>query len=330
MLRKGKIPQALLRSLLCRISQPQPSVLIGPKVGEDAFAASLTERIIVASTDPITFTAKEIGFYAVNINANDVATMGAQPKWFLATLLLPQSTKQSQIKSIFDDIDRTCRSLGVSLCGGHTEIIPSIDTPIVVGTMIGTVKSRKLVVAEKARPGDMVLLTKKLAIEGTAIIANEKPRVVRRILGNDGLKRARGFLHDPGISVVKEARLAIAAASVSAMHDPTEGGLIWGVREVAASSGKGIEVDLDKVPIYDETIKICNYFKINPYGLIASGSLLIVASPVNAKRIARSIGNVGIKCTEIGIVKSRGTTFRKDGKIVRGLRLEMDEICRVL
>lgn len=330
MLRKGKIPQALLRSLLSRISPPQPSVLIGPKVGEDAFAACLSDKIIVASTDPITFTSKEIGFYAVNINANDVATMGAQPKWFLATLLLPQSIKQSQIKDIFDDIDRTCRSLGVSLCGGHTEIIPSIETPIVVGTMIGTVKRHKLVVAENARPGDIVLLTKRLAIEGTAIIANEKPGVVKKILGKEGFKRASGFLHDPGISVVKEARLAADTASVSAMHDPTEGGLIWGIREVAASSGRGIEVDLDKVPIYDETIKICDYFKINPYGLIASGSLLIAAPPVKAKRIARALRNAGIQCTEIGIVKSRGITFRKDGKIVRRLQLEMDEICRVV
>ncbi|MGQ9604068.1 MAG: AIR synthase family protein [bacterium] len=307
-----------------------PSVLVGPQVGEDAFAASVADDVIVASTDPITFTAKDIGYYAVNINANDIVTMGAKPRWFLATLLLPQSIGKSQIHGIFRQIDQTCRSMGLSLCGGHTEIVPSIETPIVVGTMIGTVRREKLVISKNARLGDIVLLTKMLAIEGTAIIANERPKEALRILGRDGFRKACRFLYDPGISVVRDAQIAVVAASVNAMHDPTEGGLIWGVSELSIAIGKGIEVDLDRVPIYEETIRLCNHFGISPFGLIASGSLLIVASPENAKKIRRRLRKAGIHCTEIGLVKSTGVVFKRNGKIVRGVRLESDEICRVL
>ena len=330
MLRKGKIPQKLLENLLSTISPPLPSVLVGPKVGEDAFAASLSEDTLVASTDPITFTAKEIGFYAVNINANDVVTMGAKPRWFLATLLLPQLASQSEIRSIFRQIDLACQSIGASLCGGHTEVVPSIENPIVVGTMIGTVRKERLIVSRNAKAGDIVLLTKRLAIEGTAIIAREKPKIALRVLGRRGFRKACRFVRKPGISVVKEALIAVETASVSAMHDPTEGGLIWGVKELASASGRGIEVDLDRVPVYDETIKLCNHFKINPFGLIASGSLLIVASQENARRIGLRLRSAGIECTEIGVMRSRGVLFRQNGKRVRGLRIESDEICRVL
>ena len=327
---EGKLSHALLQNLLGSLTPPGREVIIGPKVGEDAFAARVGETIVVASTDPITFTTHEIGYYLVNVNANDVATMGAAPRWLLATALFPPGTSQTEIAGLFAELDRACVEVGARLCGGHTEVTSSVTRPVVVGTMIGFVAKGSLVRPQRVRPGDRVLLTKRLAIEGTAILARERPQQLKRVVGATGLAKARKFLHDPGISVVREALLAVKVASVHAMHDPTEGGLIWGLKELSLASGKGIEVDFDDVPIYPETKAICDYFGINPLGLIASGSLLIVVTARDSIKVRRSLKRAGIECSDIGVVKGRGVTLRKGGRRIPLPEIKCDEIARIL
>jgi hydrogenase maturation factor len=327
---EGKIPHAILSDLLSRLTPPGREVIVGPAVGEDAFAVGVGRTTLVASTDPITFTRESVGYYAVNVNANDVATMGARPRWFLATALVPPSTPKRYLASLFEEVDAACVTLGIRLCGGHTEVTSAVTRPVLVGAMLGTVPRKDLVRPERAREGDRVLLTKRLALEGTSIIARERRHEVERLLGRRAAARARKFLFSPGISVVKEALLACDAARVNAMHDPTEGGFIWGLRELAMATGRGVEVDLDTVPVYDETAKICKHFSINPLGLIASGSLLIVASRTGAARIMRTLSCAGISCSDIGAVHGKRTVLRKNGKRVRFPSLKADEISRIL
>jgi hydrogenase maturation factor len=183
---------------------------------------------------------------------------------------------------------------------------------------------------ERARVGDRILLTKRLALEGTSIIARERRREAERILGVKRAVRARRLLFTPGISVVKEAMCAVETAPVHAMHDPTEGGFIWGMRELSEAAGIGTEVDLDSVPIYDETRLICDYFKVDPLGLIASGSLLIVASARSASRMTEAIRNLGIECTGIGRMCGKQTRFLRRGKPVKVPGIKCDEIARVI
>ncbi len=327
---EGKLPHALLDKLLSQLSEPGRDVIIGPQVGEDAFAARVGKKVVVASTDPITFTSHEIGYYLVNINANDVATMGAQPRWLLATALLPKGISRGAIARLFAEIDKACLEVGASLCGGHTEITGVVSQPVVIGTMLGVVDEDRLVRPQRVRSGDCVLLTKRLAIEGTAIIARERPEDVRLLLGRKSFARAMKFLHDPGISIVAEALTAVRVARVHAMHDPTEGGLIWGIKELSLATGKGIEVDLESIPIYPETRLLCEHFGINVLGLIASGSLLIVASEKDSKRIMRSLRRRGVECNPIGIVKGKQVVLRKHGKKVRLPEIASDEITRIL
>jgi hydrogenase maturation factor len=234
------------------------------------------------------------------------------------------------LTSLFDEVDKACVELGIRLCGGHTEMTSAITRPLIVGAMLGTVEKRKLVRPSRARVGDRVLLTKRLALEGTSIIARERKREVERLLGRKAAALARGLLFDPGISVVKEALLACKAARVNAMHDPTEGGFIWGVKEMALSTCRGVEIDLDRVPIYDDTIAICKHFKINPLGLIASGSLLIVASKTGAARIMRKLSSAGIECSDIGRLQGKRPVFLRRGRSVRVPALKADEISRIL
>jgi hydrogenase expression/formation protein HypE len=327
---EGKIRHRLLAGLLSRLTPPGRSVVVGPAIGEDACAVEAGGDLVVASSDPITFTAHHIGYYSVNVNANDVATMGARPRWFVATLLLPPGTGERAMRTVFDEVDRTCVGLGIRVVGGHTEVTSAVTSPVVVGTMLGTVPRQRLVRPRRARRGDAILMTKRLALEGTSIIARERRADVERLLGNRRAARARNLLFDPGISVVREALTAVRASPVHAMHDPTEGGLLWGLRELAQATCLGIEIDVERIPVFDETERICKRFGIDPLGLIASGSLLIVASQRHAAGISGAIRALGIECTVIGRMSSRGLWGLYGGRRKRLPDLVADEIGRAL
>jgi len=340
----GKLPAGHLARLLARYVPSDERVVLGPGVGRDAAVISFGERYLVAKTDPITFASDEIGWYAVHINANDVACTGATVRWFLATLLLPEGrTDPLLVDTIFDQIAGACAELGVELVGGHTEITYGLDRPIVAGCMLGEVAPERLVRPDGARPGDGLLVTKGIAVEGTAIIAREKmrpPSVPPNPGGEDGglagldgslLERCRGFLHDPGISVVRDAAVATAAGEVHAMHDPTEGGLATGLWELAAAAGVGLEVDEAAIPLLPETRVLCARLGLDPLGLIASGALLLAVAPEDTAAILGALEEAGIAAAHIGRVVERG-----QGLVLRGAtgerslpRFERDEIARL-
>ncbi|MFH1480290.1 MAG: AIR synthase family protein [Pseudomonadota bacterium] len=304
----GKLDSNILQRLIQRYSLTDDRVLLGPRIGEDAAAIDLDGKILIVTTDPITFATTEIGYYSVMVNANDIATMGASPRWFSVTVLLPESnTTEELVDSIFQQIHKACKGLGVSLIGGHTEITYGLNRPILVGQMIGEVEKGAMITTGGARPGDAILLTKGICIEGTSIIAREKEReLLSYEISMDLIKQAQHFLFDPGISIVEEARLAAEAGLVHAMHDITEGGLANGLYEISMAAGVQIEVEMDKVPIYNESRILCEVFGLNPLGVIASGSLLISISETEAEKILDLFKQRGIPITRIGHVKAYG------------------------
>ena len=330
----GKLPPRVLENLLARCSVPKRSrVVLGPRFGEDAAVIDLGPKYLVAKTDPITFTAERIGWYAVNINANDIATLGARPLWFLATLLLPESrTTTALARSIFLDILRACRALGVTLCGGHTEITAGLTRPVVVGQMLGEVEKSKLVRKESQRPGDLIILTKGIALEGTAILAREKSGGLARKLGKATVRRAQRLLFHPGISVVREALLAVRHGGIRAMHDPTEGGLLCGLYELARAGRVGLRVWKEKVPVLPETRAFSQILGFDPFALIASGALLVVTSRETAAKLLRTFASNRIAAAVIGEVcrESQGTQMVEEGR-TRPLRVPaQDELARLL
>ena len=329
----GKLDYRLLEKLLNLNPIKDPRIIVGPRIGEDAAVIDFGKKYLVAKTDPITFTTHRIGWYAVNINANDIATMGATPKWFLATLLLPEGKTNAKLATqIFGDIITSTQKLNITLCGGHTEISYKIDRPIVVGHMLGEVEKDKLVVNAHAKPGDDLLLTKGIAIEGTAIIAREKAVTIKKKFGDRFLKRAQAFIDKPGLSVVADALLANKAAKIHAMHDPTEGGLATGIMELAKASGTGVVIDAEKIPCYAETEQICRLFNINPLGLIASGALLIALDPKDTKEVIAILAKNDIVCIPIGKLtkKSEGLKLLKKGKLVKMPTFTVDEITKII
>ncbi len=321
-----------LSRLLARFARKDPRIVIGPGIGRDATVISFSGKYLVAKTDPITFATDQIGWYAVEINANDIAVMGGIPKWFLATLLLPKGkTGPHIVREIFGQISRACKELGVVLCGGHTEITPGLSRPIVVGQMLGEVEKAKLVSPERIRKGDEIILTKGIAVEGTSLLAREERRL-ERLLGKNEIRKCRRLLLHPGISVVREARIAGNIARVHAMHDPTEGGLATGIHEWAAAANVGLKVEMKQIQIFPETEAVCRKLSLDPLGLLAAGALLIAVAKGESEKVISALKENGISASVIGKVWEK----RKGVKLIRNGRLEdlpsfnRDEAARIL
>ncbi len=331
----GKLPNDLLASLLAGIRLPDPDILVGPGVGQDAAAVLLPSEqdVLVLKSDPITFATDELGFYAVIVNANDLIATGAVPRWFLATLLLPPGSTAEQAGQYLRTMDQTCRSLGIALCGGHTEITPTVNRPIISGCLAGTVTRAGLLRKENALKGDRVLLTKGVSVEGTSILAREFGTELRRLgVPDEQLERCRKFLHDPGISVVTEGRIAIETGAAVAMHDVTEGGLATALEELSEACGQRIRVFVDTIPVFPETRDLCALIGIDPLGLIGSGSMILVCRAGNADGLQRKILEAGVAVCEIGEMEGQGTgvdVVNQAGEPVPWPRFEADEITRV-
>jgi hydrogenase expression/formation protein HypE len=333
----GKIPSSFLDKLLKKYASAHENgrLIQGGAIGEDAAVIDVpgSPVYIVAKTDPITFATDEIGFYAVNINANDLATRGASPRWFQATILLPEGkTTAELVEFIFKDIKQACDAVGASIIGGHTEVTHGLDRPIVVGNMIGEVPKNKLVLTQGARAGDALLLTKGIPIEGTAVIAREKAQELNaKGLDPSLLARAKNYLHDPGISVIKEALLLNERLEVHAMHDPTEGGVTNGVAEMAGASGNGVLVDLARIPVLPEGKILCELFNLDPLGTLASGALLVALPPSQVPSAIKLLAAEGIAAAKIGEFRpEKGILLAQRGKKQEPLRYsEKDELTKI-
>jgi hydrogenase expression/formation protein HypE len=331
-LKAGKLPADLLANFLGDLAPTDPRILLGPGVGEDAAFVSFGSKTLIAKSDPITFATDRIGWYAIQVNANDIAVSGGIPKWFLGTLLLPENEPASTARDIFAQLQEAAAELGVMLIGGHTEITIGLPRPIIAGTMLGEAAPSETVKTSSANIGDDVILTSGIAIEGTAIIAREsESELLSAGLSKLQISKAAEFLDAPGISVVNTARIATSTGHVTAMHDPTEGGLAGALGEMACASKTGIHIDTDQVLIYPETSAICAALDLDPWGLIASGALITTCNSNGSQEIIESLESNGITANVIGkITDPENGLIRTSNGVNEPLPVfERDEIARL-
>jgi hydrogenase expression/formation protein HypE len=326
----GKLPFHLLADLLATLPG-DPRVVLGPRPGEDAAVIEMSDRYLVAKTDPITFATDAIGWYAVQVNANDIATTGAVPLWFLATVLLPGHTATEQMaRDIFGQIDQACRSINVAVVGGHTEITHDLNRPVVIGCMLGEVNKDKLVRTGGAQPGDVVLLTKGAPVEGVAIIAREKRDDLQAHFSSEFLDRCAAFLVEPGVSVVRDARVAVESGKITSMHDPTEGGVLGALWELGDASGCALEVDLygENKPWLPEGEALCQFLGLDPASTIASGALLLTVKPSDADAVMAAYRRARIPVYQLGRIIA-GKVCVTDQTRGRLTRPDRDAIARL-
>lgn len=312
----GKVgPYELAKLVFPYIKLRDRRVLVGPRLGLDAAVVDYGDRVLVLSSDPITGALRDPGWLSVHINANDVATMGAEPKWFLANLFTPEGCSRKLIRDLIGRMTAACDELGISLVGGHTEVTPGLKRVLISGAMIGEAPKNRFVTSAGAKPGDRILLTKGAAIEGTAILATDRETELTKVLGRPLVMRAKRFMEK--ISVVRDALTAVSAGGVTAMHDPTEGGLAGGLHELADASRVGFKVRREAIPIARETAAICRYFGIDPLQTIGSGSLLITAPPKRARGILAALIDENIRTVEIGEIVANRKVKLIDDKPLR-------------
>lgn len=276
----GKIPETILkRSVLKQINHRREEVLVGPAIGEDCSVIGLKEdEVIVLSTDPITGTVQDIGTLAVHITANDIASNGAEVIGIMLSILLPENTLEAELKSLMHDVESVCEQINIEILGGHTEVTKAVNQPIVTVTGIGKMKKADMIRTSGAKPGQEIVMTKWAGLEGTAILAKAKEQELLTKYSADFIKEAQKMLNY--ISVVPESKIAMKVG-VTSMHDVTEGGIFGALWEIGAAGGVGLEVNLQKIQLRQETVEICEFFDLNPYMLISSGCMLIVTDSAN-------------------------------------------------
>lgn len=329
----GKLPAAFLQRLLAQYVPAQAGVELGAGIGRDAAIIACSDRRLIAKTDPITFVTENIGHYVVQVNANDVACMGGEPKWFMAALLFPEhKTEEAHVEEIFRQINRACATHAIAWCGGHTEITAAVAQPVVVGMMLGEAPLARRFAPTRIEPGDHILLAKGLAAEATAIIGKHKAAALAEIFAADFAAHCQNFLFEPGISVLSEAKLAWEVAGIHALHDPTEGGLANAVHELLEEKKLGVEIYGAQVLLLPETKLLCEHFALDPLGLIASGALLVVGQAGACEELLQKYHAANIPAAIIGRVldEGEGRWLVEDNERQTLPRFSHDEILRVL
>lgn len=299
----GKVPPEILQSIVfSKLGRMDSDVLLGPSLGEDAAVIKIGNQVVVAATDPITGSVEDVGWLAVHVNANDIATFGVSPRWFLATIMLPVGFTPNELGKIMHQIDEAAKDLGIAVVGGHSEITESITQPIVVGFMMGMAPTGEYVTSSGAKPGDNLIVTKTIGIEGTSILATEGSSYLTEKLGPEVIREAQKLRES--ISVVKDGVTAFQTGFVNAMHDPTEGGLSGALHELCDASGVGFEINIDLIQMADVTRLICDTLQINPLELISSGCMLISCDGEKAAQVIDKLESVGVEATIVGFVVS--------------------------
>jgi len=297
----GKLdPMTLRQLILSRLGIHDPRVMLGPNIGEDATVIDFGDRALVVHSDPITGAVENVGWLAVNVCTNDIATRGIRPLWILTTLLLPENFTIPQLENITSQIDQAAKQLRIAVVGGHSEVTFGISRPIIVTTAIGETTNKKFVRTSGAKLGDSVIVTKGAAIEGTAILAYELASFLKSKIGKKVVEKAQQFIKMT--SVVKDALTAVKVCAVHSMHDATEGGIAGGLQEIAWASNVGLIAHEDKIPIYPETQAVCRALDIDPLRTISSGTLIISSEAKKAQRIVKNLKQKGILASIVGTI----------------------------
>ncbi len=324
----GKLSEnALERSVLRQIGHRREEVLSGPAIGVDCASIQVKNgAVLTLSSDPITGVTEELGSYCIHVTANDIAASGAEPFAVMLTCLFPESVEESEIRRIMQDAECTCRKLNMEIIGGHTEVTRAVNQPLISVTGLGTIMEDPAPSVKNIHPGQDVIITKWVGLEATSILAREKRDVLKRYFSDDFIANAAGL--DRYLSVLPEARIAVSAG-VTAMHDVTEGGIFGAMWEIAEAGDVGMDIDLRSIPIRQETVEICEVFHVNPYQIMSSGSMLMIAD--NGPILVQELRKNGISAVIIGRTTDGNDRIMHNGDEIRYMdKPQKDELYKAL
>jgi hydrogenase expression/formation protein HypE len=326
----GKVPNEQLATLIRKLPTHDDAILIPPGIGLDAAALRIGGQTVAISTDPITFATKDVAKYSMRVNVNDIACAGCKPRWYTGVLLLPENTTEKALYDLWSVMADELKRFDVCSIGGHTEVTPNVNKPILVGQIIGEPVTETLYDARNAKVGDKILLWRGAALEGTALLASERYDDLSSHILPEQLDTMVGLLDDPGICILDAAKALYDIDGIVAMHDPTEGGVATALHEMADAAGCGLEVDASSIPILSETLQLAKVLNFDPLGLLASGSLLVICKPGVEELIKKRLkgGRIEVVATLTDNAKTRQLHYNDHEKSLP--RFDRDEVIDAL
>ena len=329
-LETGKLDSELLKKIVFgKITYRSEDVSVRPGIGEDCAVMDFGDHDCIMSTDPISSAVSDIGRLAIHITCNDIASNGVQPLGIMLAVMLPEGTTEEDVDHIMGQAAQTAAEVKVEIIGGHTEITPAVKQPVIVSTAIGKALKGVSQSGNDMVPGDFIMMTKAVGLEGSGIIASDYEEQLSSVLSAKELARAKSFLEL--VSVVPEG---IAAGSIGThgMHDITEGGILGAVWEMCQISHLGAELWLEAIPVSELTKKVCGHFGINWMRLISSGCMMIMVHPEQKEEVIKAIEEEGVSVACIGRVREEayGRQLLAGGKAEEITPPVSDELYKVV
>ena len=329
-LKVGKLDNDILEKIVFgNIKYRSGDVIKRAGLGEDCAVMDFGEYDCIVSTDPITATPNEIGKLAVYISCNDIASNGIEPFALTMSVLLPEGTCEKEVELIMKQAGEAAMDLEVEIVGGHTEITTAVVRPVIVSTVFGKSLRGESQTCDLMSEGDLICVTKDLALEGTAIIVGDHEDIMREVLSEDEIKQAKSFMDS--ISVVKDGVLA-GSIGTHGMHDVTEGGILGAVWEMCMNSKLGARIYESRIPLTDITKKVMKYLDVDPLKMISSGSMVMAISKDKEEDMKVAFKDAGINFNVIGEIvnEGEGITLESADGISPVLPPQSDEIYRAL
>ncbi|HPX96266.1 MAG TPA: AIR synthase family protein [Brevefilum fermentans] len=320
----------LNRCVFPLLKSDDPDVVLGAEFGEDVALTRVGGDILASHVDPIVGAVQGIGWLAVHVACNDIATCGAPPRWILPLVLVPDKEDETLVKNIMTEIARAAKEINVTVIGGHTGYSANLDRPLVAVTALGTLGGRKPILTRGAQVGDLILVTKGIGLEGTGILASDFGNTARSLgLTESDIDRARALMNN--VSVIPEA-LLLAQHGATSMHDVTRGGLLETLLEIAELSGVGLQVDYESVPIPEIVDRFASAFNFDPLKMISSGTLALTISAEHIEEAQQQLDEKQIPYAVIGkAVPGKGVQLIKENQVIHyvDIRPEEDELARM-
>lgn len=279
-MRQGKISENVLkRSVLKKIKTHRNEVVSGAGIGKDCAILAFSEgEQIALSVTPVTAPVTELSGYAIPMALNNVAAAGAEPIGVMLSILLPEETEEPELQQLMEQAEEVCRACHVEIAGGHTEVTAAVDKPIITVTGVGKKETARAGYPQGIKANQDIVVSKWIGLEGTARLAKEHKEALCARYPVRMIEEAAAF--DKYLSIIPEAATAMKSG-VCGMHDVSRGGIFGALWEMASGAGVGLEIDLKKLPVKQETIEICEFFELNPYELLSGGCLIMVTEDGN-------------------------------------------------
>lgn len=298
-MKTGKLDWRFMNKLISILPIEDIDMVMGPAQGEDAAVIRLRDGFLVIHSDPITTGVKRAGYLAIHVAGNDIAVRGVRPRWFLPVILFPATLREEDILEFFEDMNQALRELNGIIVGGHTEVTPGINRPIVSVTAFGYT-SKRVILTRDARPGDLVYIIGRVGGEGVGIAAWDfEKALLDRDISISLVNTAKKYIYE--ISVVEPA-LKIRNY-VNTMHDATEGGILQALREIAIASRVSITVNRDSIKLEEPVVAISRALGLDPLRLLSSGCIVATIPPANRVDFEHELESINTIYSLVGVVE---------------------------